>query len=68
MSTREILRQIARENGVSVRQVKADIKEAMRAGMSCKTPQAQAFWGDLSPDGKEPSIDAFLKFCTKTMI
>ena len=28
-------------------------------------PQAQAIWKQIAPDGKEPSIETFLKFCVE---
>lgn len=63
MSTREIIKQIARQNGVTPRQVKADMLEAMRASMLSSDPTAREFWRRLSPDGREPSIGEFIKAC-----
>lgn len=63
MSTNEIIKQIAKQNGVTPRQVKADIREAMRASMRSSSPAARAFWGKMSPDGKEPSIGEFIRAC-----
>lgn len=63
MSTREIIKQIAKQNGVTPRQVKADMREAMRASMQSDTPAVRAFWEHLSPDGREPSIGEFIKAC-----
>lgn len=65
MSTKSIIRKIAKENGVSAKQVEADIREAIRFSMASETPRAKIFWRELSPDGKEPSVDEFLKFCAK---
>lgn len=63
MSTKKIIRQIAKANGVTSQQVEADMREAIRVGMSSIEPEAQAFWKQIAPDGKEPSIDVFLKAC-----
>ncbi len=68
MSTKRIIRQIAKQHGVTPKEVVADMKEAIRAGMASTEPTAQAFWKKLAPDGKEPSIDKFLKFCVKQTI
>ena len=63
MTTKQIIRQIARNNNVTPKQVEEDIKEAIRAAMASDDPQAQAIWRQIAPDGKESSIDTFLKFC-----
>jgi len=65
MTTKEIIRQIAKENGVTPEQVEADMKEAIRAGMESTDPHAQELWKQIAPDGKEPSLDTFLKFCAE---
>ena len=65
MSTKTIIRQIAKENGVTTQEVIRDMQEAIRVGMSSTDPKAIAFWQQVAPDGKEPSIDRFLKFCQK---
>lgn len=65
MSTRKIIRQVAKNNGVSPKEVERDIKAAIRAAMASENPETQAFWREISPNGKEPSVDRFLKFCAK---
>lgn len=65
MTTKKIIRQIAKENGVTPEQVEADMKEAIRAGMASTDPHAQELWKQIAPDGKEPSLDTFLKFCAE---
>lgn len=63
MSTKKIIRQIAKQNGVTPQEVINDMKEAIRVGMASTEPTARAFWQQIAPDGKEPSIDVFLKAC-----
>lgn len=63
MTAKKIIRQIAREQGVTPKEVEADMKEAIRAAMSSTDPVAQEVWKQLAPDGKEPTIEEFLKFC-----
>ena len=63
MTTKEIIRQIAKQHGVTPEQVEADIKEAIRAGMGSTDPHAQELWKQIAPDGKEPSIETFLNYC-----
>lgn len=61
----KLIKQIAKNNGVSTKQVKEDMKEAIRIAMLNRnsTPESKALWDKLSPDGKEPSIEKFIRFC-----
>ena len=61
----KLVKQIAKKHGVSPQQVKKDLKEAIHVAMlnRNKTPESKALWNKLSPDGKEPSIEQFIKFC-----
>lgn len=63
MTTKEIIRQIAKQHGVTPEQVEADMKEAISAGMASTDPHAQELWKQIAPDGKEPSIETFLNYC-----
>lgn len=63
MSTKKIIRQIAKEHGVTPQEVERDMREAIRQAMASTDPQAQAFWKQVAPDGKEPDIGTFLKIC-----
>lgn len=63
MSVKKIIRQIAKENGVTQREVEHEMKEAIRVGMASTDPVAKAFWMKIAPDGKEPSIEKFLAVC-----
>ena len=67
MTTKQIIRQIAKEQGVTPKQVETDMKEAIREAMentkASGDPVAKELWGRLAPDGKEPSIEKFLNFC-----
>lgn len=67
MTTKGIIRQIAKKHGVTPKQVNADMKEAIRAAMLCTDPHAQELWKQIAPDGKEPSIETFLNFCTSEL-
>lgn len=63
MKTNVIIRQIAKERGISPQKEEEEMRYAIREAMTTKDPQAQALWKQLAPDGKEPSIDQFLEFC-----
>ncbi len=59
-----IIKQVAKRNGVTPEQVRKDISEMIRDAMSRRndTPEARALWDELSPDGKEPSVEKFIAF------
>ena len=65
MSTKSIIRKIAKEHGVTEKEVEANIKEAIRFSMLSCSLSAQEFWKNSPFEGKEPSVDEFLKFCVK---
>lgn len=62
MNTKAIIRQIAREHGVTPAEVKRDMQFAIREAMQSTDPIARAHWTKISPNGKEPTIDQFLKY------
>lgn len=68
MTTNQIIRQIAKEHGVTPQEVKADIKKVIREAMilnaASNNTVTKKLWQQISPIGKEPSIEEFLKFCT----
>ena len=61
--TKKIIKQIAMQNGVTPEFVEEEMRKAMRAGMASTDPHAQELWKQIAPDGKEPDLDTFLKFC-----
>ena len=56
----QIIRRISRENNMSEEQVRADMKEAMEAGMNDPDPVVQAKWDEFRFAGKEPTIEEFI--------
>ncbi len=64
MKFSKIIRQVAKQNGVTPAEVERDIKEAIRIGMASSDPLVQARWKIISPSGAEPSVDEFLTYVT----
>lgn len=60
--TKRIIQSIALKNGVTPKEIEADMRSAIRAGMSSDDPHTQAIWKQIAPSGIEPSIDAFLDY------
>lgn len=63
MTTKNIIQLIAKKNNVTPQEVENGMKEAIHAARMSSDPGAQSLWKELSPDGKEPTIDTFLSFC-----
>lgn len=55
-----IMKTIAVQNKTSEAEVTNGIKEAIGIAMKSTAPTAKAFWQRISPDGKEPSLEAVL--------
>ena len=68
MNFNNIIRQIAKENGVSPAEVKKDMQEAIREAMASPDPKVQAEWKKISPSGKEPSIEELLTYLTLRLV
>lgn len=62
MRLRNIIRQIAKEQGVTEAEVRREMEEAMRASMASRLPTAKAHWETISPYGKEPKLEAFVSY------
>ncbi len=62
MNFNNIIRQIAKQNRVTPEEVKRDIKEAIRVGMTSPDPIVRAHWKKISPTGKEPTINEVLSY------
>lgn len=67
MDTKEIIQEIARQNNVTPEEVEYEMRQAIRFGMQSKDPEAQRLWKQIAPNGKEPSIETFLKFCVNRL-
>ena len=61
----KLIKQIAKKHGVSPKQVEKDMKQAIRIAMLNRNQslESQALWDKLSPDGSEPTVEEFIKFC-----
>lgn len=59
-----IIKKVANRFGITPEQVRKDISETIREAMKKRndTPEARALWDELSPDGKEPSVERFIAF------
>ena len=62
MKFSKIIKQVAKQNGVTPMEVEREIKEAIRIGMTSQDPLVQAQWKLISPSGEEPTVDEFLTY------
>jgi hypothetical protein len=53
-----IIKKVAKENGVSVKEVRREFEEMIRVGMSSTEPDAIAFWSQFN--GKTPTPEQFI--------
>ena len=67
MNTKAIIRQIAKEHGVTPAEVKREMRLAIQEAMKSTDPVAREHWKVLSPNGKEPTIEQFLKYTVKQL-
>lgn len=65
MDMRSIYRKIAKQNGVSVKEVKEEMQKAINYAWNNPDKTADVHFNQLkiSPDGKKPSVDEFIRYC-----
>ena len=54
------IRRLARENGLSEEDMRAEMKAAMDAGRNNPDPDVQAKWAGFKYSGPEPTVDEFV--------
>lgn len=54
---KNIIKEVAKANGITEQEVKNEMRIAIKAAMQSKKPAAQAFWKQIAPDGKEPPVE-----------
>lgn len=63
---RSIYRKIAKENGVSVKEVKEEMQKALDDAWNNPDKSADVRFNQLkmAPDRKKPSVDEFVRYCS----
>ena len=56
-----VIKKIAKANGVSEKEVREEMRMAIKAAMANSDPQAKATWKMMFPNGKEPTPEEFIK-------
>ncbi len=64
--TKNIIKTIAAQNGVTPECVEKEMKNAIKEAMKSSDPRARELWKQLAPNGSEPDIDDFLNFCANS--
>lgn len=52
---KDIIKKVAKVNGVSEAEVRKEINIAIDEGMKSTDPEAMAFWAQLSKNGRRPT-------------
>lgn len=55
---RNIIKKVAKQNGVSVKEVRRDLEEMIKVGMSSTDPEAFMFWSQFG--GKVPTPEQLI--------
>lgn len=54
---KNIIKEVAKKYGTTEQAVRYEMQMAISEAMKSKDPVAQAIWKQISPDGKEPSVE-----------
>ena len=57
-----IIKKLAKQNGVSVKEVRRDLEEMIKVGMSSTDPEAVLFWSQFG--GRTPTPEQFIAALT----
>ena len=61
-----IIKKVAKQHGVSVKEVRRDIEEMIKVGMSSTDPEAVMFWSQFG--GKTPTPEHFISALSKSVV
>ena len=68
MSFENIIRQIATDNGITAKEVRRDMEEAMYESMRSQDSTAKAHWNQILSDGEEPTLEKFFEYIMQEII
>lgn len=59
-AAKDIIKQVARNNGVSEEEVRAEMKAAMMAGWNNPDPKVRELWSSIPCEGKMPTPEELI--------
>ena len=63
---KNIIKKVAKQHGVSVKEARRDIAEMIKVGMSSTDPEAVIFWSQFG--GKAPTPEQFISALSKSVV
>lgn len=60
-----IIKKVAKQNGVLVKEVRKDLEEMIKVGMESSDPEAVMFWSQFG--GKKPTPEQFIAAVTSSV-
>ena len=60
-----IIKKVAKQNGVSVKEVRKDLEEMIKVGMESSDPEAVMFWSQFG--GNKPTLEQFIAAVTSSV-
>ncbi|MDE6763293.1 MAG: hypothetical protein K2J73_06410 [Oscillospiraceae bacterium] len=65
MKAKNAISKLALENGVTVKEVRAEIQKAIDEGMKSTDPQAMEMWKKVPRKGERPTPEEFIDYAAK---
>lgn len=62
MNYNEIIKKVAKENGVSVEEVERDINALITEAYNSEDPETRKKWSVMSGDGSQPTVEEVLSY------
>jgi len=59
---KNIIKQVAKQNNVSVKEVKREIRTAIHTAMQSEDPNVRKRWEEICKNGKEPTPEELIRY------
>jgi len=67
MNAGKAIAETAKQNGVSVNEIREEIQKAINEGMKSSDPQVKEMWKNIPRKGEIPTPEEFIEFITKNI-
>lgn len=64
---KEIFKRVARENGVSVDEMRKEIQKSINKAITSTDPTAQNIWREVPRDGDIPTPEEYFIYCVQKL-
>lgn len=64
---KNIIKQVAKQNNVSVKEVKREIRTVIHTAMQSEDPNVRKLWEEICKNGKEPTPGELIRYISNNI-